>query len=241
MLVRASRSALVVLATVAECAFIPAGASSNAACPLSTLNCERIITSTDSVKSCDGCVNACSSASYDLIHGTFQVVGYGFDVSSSAGLDAVDEYRIIGPPPGTPLTFTAEMAVFMNLDGYCTGYGYCTASRASASLREGDSNLAAMSVETPLNFDEINLRCCAKSTSAAQTLRVTIVRTVGEVFTLHYGMSCSQQWSSGYVVGQMRFSGLPGGASVVSCQGYRQDFATVSRPMSWGQVKLRYR
>lgn len=232
-------SVLVVLIVSGPLGLTAGGAAANPACPLSTVRCEYVsVTSTDSTASCDGCLEGCARARYDLPHGTFGLeIYYAFD-GAVAGVTAVDEYRVGGIPVGTPVSFTAEMDVSAHLGGYCYGT-HGTGSSASASLREGESNGSYVSISTPMY--EVGFNSCARDTSLAQTLRVSIVRFPGEVFTLHFSLSSFQLKNQATLSGRLRFSGLPPGASVVSCQGYRQDFATASLPVTWGQLKARYR
>src|SRR5205823_12051250 len=80
--------------------------------------------------------HACS-ASYDLIRGTF-AVGC---TPGAAAVAAVDQYRVEGVSSGTPLVFSAELAVTLRafpFNCYQAGSPQPTAS-ASARLREGDS------------------------------------------------------------------------------------------------------
>ncbi len=213
----------------------------NPACPLDTLTCYlssySTITSTDSVKSCSG---RYSVSRYDLIHGVFHVESYptcGGDCSTAALVGAEDQYHVEGLPPGGPVTFTAEMTIGLRVGGYCANHA--PYGSASASLREGAANQSSAAISTP-SYTCPTVPCCSPGASANQTLRVTIVRSGGEIFAVHFNLA-----SNGSVPivgdGQLVFAGLPSGASVISCQGYRQDFVTASLPLSWGRLKLLYR
>jgi hypothetical protein len=245
MFVCTPRIALLVLASVAARSLVlVASASPNPACPVSTVSCPFAVASTDSAGSCSSAFDGDrATASYDLISGTVGVeTEGGFDWITYAAVAAADEYRVLGLPPGPTLSFVVEMRVRASLSGYCFPGFNGAASSASATLREGDSDQSTLSVGTPL---ECHLSppyfCCAQQASIDQTLRVTILRSVGEVFTIHFGLESQEFKGYARVDGQLSFSGIPPGASVVSCQGYHQDFVTDSRRTSWGQLKLRYR
>ena len=189
--------------------------------------------SSDPVKSCS---DLSSSASYDLALGTFAVAS----TPGAAAVAAVDQYRVEGVSPGTPLVFSAELVVHLRAFPFgCRQAGSPPPSAfASATLREGDSNQSSASVTTPLICGTQS--CCPQARFLDQTLRVTVTRLAGELFTLHFDLASGgdggEQGS-----GQLHFSGLPPGAYVVSCQGYRQDAPTAAKGMSWGRLKQFYR
>ena len=214
----------------------------NPACPANTVSCYGShSTSTTSADSASACGDSYVHSRYDLIHGTFHVdsrATCGGDCSSGSSVDAEDQYHVEGLPPGTPLTFTAEMTVSLQV-------GYTCANRspygsASATLREGAANQSSASISTPSYYCPPGYSCCSPVASSNQVLRVTIVRSVGEVFPIHFNLTSSGS-TPNTGDGQLGFAGLPSGASVVSCQGFRQDFVTPSRPTSWGYLKLLYR
>jgi hypothetical protein len=216
----------------------PGISSANPACPLNTLGCSRYgFSSTDSVTSFSTIE---TNASYDLIGGAFHVFSRAScagDCAEAASVSAGDSYRVEGLPAGTPLTFTAELAIQLMAGG---GYGILVrSSTASATLREGVSNESSASVSTLLECYP-GYGCSGYQVDLNRVLAVTVVRTAGEVFPLDFNL-----WTRGNTEaranGQLRFSGLPAGASVVSCQGFHQDFATLSRASTWGQLKVRYR
>ena len=215
----------------------------NPLCGLNSVFCYyRVgtITSTDSLKSCS---DLYSSASYDLIRGFFSV---GYQTQPGGGLEqgaaavaAVDQYRVEGVSPGTPLVFSAELNVSLRAYGQdCKPPPGPPPSSASGTLREGVSNQSTASITTPVICS--TMFCCAQATYLDQSLRVTVTRLAGEVFTLHFDLASSGR-GSGQASGQLHFSGLPPGAFVVSCQGYRLDTPTAASRMSWGRLKQIYR
>jgi hypothetical protein len=230
------RSILVLLTTsLLPTAGLVNGALANPLCGLNSVFCYNAgtTTSTDASKSCS---DPFCSASYDLIHGAFVVTA----TPGAAAVAAVDQYRVEGVSPGTPLVFSAELAVNLRafpFGCYQAGTSPQTAS-VSATLREGDSNQSSAPITTPVIC--YPGYCCAQSIVLDQTIRVTVTRPAGELFTLHFNFVCGGSGGEqGY--GQLHFSGLPPGAFVVSCQGYGQDLATAAKGESWGRLKLRYR
>jgi len=218
-------------------------ALANPLCGLNSVFCYYsvgTIASTDSSKSCS---ELYSNASYDLIRGAF-AVGFqtppgGGATQGAAAVAAVDHYRVAGVSPGAPLVFSAELDVSLRAYGQdCQSIGNAIASSASATLREGDSNQSSASITTPVICSTRS--CCAQATYLNKTLRVAVTRLAGELFTLRFDLASSGR-GSGQGSGQLHFSGLPSGAFVVSCQGYRQDFATAAKGRSWGGLKLLYR
>lgn len=245
MMMPSLRSALTLLTMIVPPTIaLVNGALANPLCGLNSVFCyysAGTIASTDSSISCS---DLFSSASYDLIRGIF-IVGYNvppggdIDAAKGAAVAAVDQYRVEGVSPGTPLVFSAELDVSLRAYGSaCRPPGYDRTSSASATLREGESNQSSASIRTPVICS--TMYCCAQATFLDRTLRVAVTRLAGELFTLHFDLASSGH-GSGHGSGQLHFSGLPPGAFVVSCQGYRQDFATAAKGMSWGRLKLLYR
>jgi hypothetical protein len=239
------RSALMLLAVmVPPTAALVDGAWANPLCGLNSVHCfygPGTITSSDSLESCS---DLYSNARYDLILGNF-VLGFavppgGDTEDASASVAAVDQYHVEGVPPGTPLVFYAEIDVHLNAYGYaCRPVGWSIATSVSATLKEENSNLSSASIRTPIKCSPNGL-CCAQAAHLEKTLRVTVTRLAGDLFTLHFDLAGIGR-GSGQESGQLRFSGLPPGAFVVSCQGYRQDIPTTAKRTSWGGLKLLYR
>jgi hypothetical protein len=133
------------------------------------------------------------------------------------------------------LSFGAELTISLRATGNCSFPVF--ACSASALLEEGVGNQASGSVQTPFVCSPV---CCTQSASLDTKLRVNIVRSAGETFVLHFHLASGGNHVA-TATGQLQFTGLPSGVSVVSCQGYRQDFVTASTVESWGRLKLRYR
>ena len=205
------------------------------ACGLNSVFCQSgTVASTASSNSCS---DLYSSASYDLIRGAFTV---GYTPGGAATVAAVDQYRVGGVSPGIPIVFSVELDVNLRAFPYnCfQAGGPPPTSSASVRLREGDSNQSSASITTPVIC--YPRYCCPQATYLDQPLRVSVTRLAGELFTLHFDFATSGS-GSGQAYGQLRFSGLPPGAFVASCQGYRQDFVTAAKRISWGGIKMFYR
>jgi hypothetical protein len=238
------RFALTLLALIVPPAATPVnGALANPLCGLNTVYCFHTGGTTTSTNPQHSCTDQYSNASYDLTRGLFVMRFQNFTVApnsqGAASVAAVDQYRVEGVLPGTPVTLSADLDVGLNVYGYeCPPPGQLTATSASATLREGVSNQSSVSITTPVTCS--GWGCCAHAKSERTVLRVSVTRPAGDAFTLHFDLATSGHGSA-YGTGQLRFSGLPPGARVVSCQGYRQDFVTVAKQTSWGALKTIYR
>jgi hypothetical protein len=137
---------------------------------------------------------------------------------------------------GTPLVFSAQLDISLDVYGNeCQAPGVdCASSSASATVREGDSNPSSASIATPVSCGPGF--CSGQPKSQRTSLQVVVTRAAGDPFTLHFDLTTSGH-GSGDGSGQLHFSGLPPGASVVSCQGYQRDFPTAEKKTSWGRLK----
>jgi hypothetical protein len=237
-------STLTLIAVIVPPAASVSGALANPLCGSNSIYCyysAGTIVSTDSAKSCS---DSWSAASYNLVRGVFTMQFTNDTVepglNKSALVSAVDQYRVVGVSAGTPLVFSAQLDV--SLDAFGSDCppppGYLAATSASATLREGDSNQSSAQITTPVTC--MPWGCCAQPKSLRTGLQVVVTRAAGDPFTLHFDLTTSG-FGSGDGSGQLHFSGLPPGASVVSCQGYEQDFPTAAKRTSWGRLKTVYR
>ena len=219
------------------------GALANPLCGVNSVYCSTgggTFTSTDSIGSC---WDRYSSASYDLTRGVLTVAFANAVAAPSyqggAAASGMDQYRVEGVPPGTPLVFSAELNVNLNVYGFlCWPPGSLITTTGSATMREGESNASSASVTTPVMCS--SLGCCAQTAGLQTVVRTTVTRAAGDPFTLHLDLIASGN-GSGHGSAELRFAGLPPGARVVSCQGFRQDFPTAVKGMSWGRLKTIYR
>ena len=173
--------------------------------------------------SCHGCGSG--EGRYDLPAGRLEALATYHPVGSGASVVTRDDFRVVGVPEGTLLTFTAELqvSIFGSSDGCgSAGFGEGEATSRSASI-------CGSGVGDPF--------CCA----ANPTLTLPLTRLVNEVFRLTSTVNTHSRDGSAQSTGQLRFSGLPQGARVESCQGYVQDVPVPALPASWGSMKARYR
>lgn len=215
-------------------------ALANPLCGVNSVYCSTgggTFTSTDALASCS---DRNSEANYDLTRGVFTVRAVGApSYQGGAAVSAVDQYRVEGVSPGTPLVFSAELNVNINVYGYlCQPPGSLITTTGSATVREGNSNSSSASITTPLTCSSTG--CCAQPAGLQTVVRTVVTGAAGDPFTLHFDLTVNGN-GSGHGSAELRFSGLPPGARVVSCQGFRQDFPTAANGMSWGRLKAIYR
>ena len=178
-------------------------------------------------------------------YGTFRV-GYNLitgamyldkPIASSNGSMYVtprDRYDIEGLPPGTVVPLTA----ILDVNGYVESAGICTADGCSGSFgaRIGD----------PFSW------YAEQSVSVGQAGRSDLVTQLQFPFSITVGQPTAVQYQIYYFatasgighggIGQatFSFSGLPAGATLVSCNGYSAQ-PTPVRATSWGKLKTIYR
>jgi len=163
------------------------------------------------------------NGSYNLPAGTIGASASSASPYGGAGeVIARDDFRIVGIPAGTPLTFTATLAG--SFSGSFQAY-------FGASLQ--DESLPPASVG--------GCACGQMFYGESFLLSRTLTHPAGEVFRMTYRISASCGSQGGASAGgSLRFVGLPQGARVESCQGYIQDFPVAVESSSWGELKARY-
>lgn len=141
-----------------------------------------------------------------------------------------ETYRVVGPPAGTPVSIGVRLVGVAEI----VFYQYCGGS--------GCNPVAGITVDG-VATEHLEAIVIGSFRDVVQPFDRSIVltRPAGEPFTLKYGWSAGTSHSPAYVsiLGRVEFTGLPPGASVVSC--LEEIVPTVSRPASWGGIKARYR
>jgi hypothetical protein len=136
---------------------------------------------------------------------------------------ARDDFRIVGVPAGTPLVFAAEW-----------NYNFIGSFEASFGARIGQGDTPTLGGGTGANgqpfFSQAGRFVYELNVNAGDVFRLTTELSAGT--GQHGGADAS---------GFLRFSGLPAGARVESCQGYVQDIPVPAMRASWGSVKSLYR
>jgi len=139
-----------------------------------------------------------------------------------------DDFSLSGIPAGTPVSLTGRFVLTI------TGGDLMGPGRAHAGMVEAAFNTSA------IEFDLMELWEYPESTREI-VLSVPITATVGTPIHMKYfvgstlGELCNANWH-----GRFDFTDVPGGVSIISCNGYVQA-ATPSLPTSWGDLKARYR
>lgn len=200
-------------------------ANADSHCISSRVECDQVIvTSAPSYSTCCLSPYGYGCASYDIPAGTLS--GQGGSGGASATMS--DSFVVVGPVEGTPLEFTAQLTLWGYVDNRGCGRACCYAG-GQARLFEGLSSAA-----------EVSFNSC--TTSLSTTIEVQIHRLSGERFRVTaYIAGGGIEGASASIYGSLRFSGLPEGASVVSCNGFHQNAPVPVGRGSWGQLKTRYR
>lgn len=129
-----------------------------------------------------------------------------------------DEYQIVGPA-GPPLTFKVLLQAYTTISG-TAGIG---GGLAQSWINPGGEQFT-------------------RSTTGTDESSLSLTYAPGQTFpvwaTLRAG-GAAPVVGEAYVFAFLRFSGLPEGYSVVSCQNY--DVPVAVHPVTWGGVKAVYR
>ncbi|MGH7731380.1 MAG: hypothetical protein ACRENJ_09035 [Candidatus Eiseniibacteriota bacterium] len=116
------------------------------------------------------------------------------------------------------------------MDDRSCGRGCCFAG-ASARILEGSSNAADANFDSPCG-----------PTPISRTLEVQVHRLSGERFQLAATVSAGGvEGGWAFIYGTLRFSGLPEGVTISSCNGFYQGPPVAVVRDSWGRMKIRYR
>ena len=173
--------------------------------------------------------------SYDLVAGMVHEHSFA-GLGGSTWVRVSDLYDVAGVAPGTPVLATAELLVddaWVETVGCggtgCWGFVY-------ARIVSGPDSIEA---SNGINVYESNTK--VSLTPFGSKLGITF--TAGTPIPLTFRIEGHQTAGGSHATdatARIRFSGLPAGASVVSCQGY-VDPSTPARPSSWGRLKAAYR
>jgi hypothetical protein len=143
-----------------------------------------------------------------------------------------DEFRIVGPTPGTPINVSVRFDATGFLQDSCAGggggqYEYSLATLDVDGIERDRRQSSSGVVRSDVSFQ----------------LSAEVPVIVGAPLTIRVALS---GWNSHspcraeiQLDGALRFDGLPAGAAAVSCLGYGPPTAT--RPTTWGALKAAYR
>jgi hypothetical protein len=163
----------------------------------------------------------CELGCYDLRQGLVEVNAWGdlYSMNCGAEIFTGDRFKIMGISGSDPISFRAEFWV----DGMVNPPDV----DVRAVLREPSDPTGAREQVTE---GPVELR-----------MSIPLWHAPGEEFALYASLSAGAAGTTGdaHATGVLRFSGLPQGAYVVSCQGY--DLPVPTLQSSWGQIKALYR
>ena len=159
-----------------------------------------------------GCTS--SSVSYDIPHAGLSLrTSVSGDAGAYAKLTVQDDFRLIGLAPGG----SAALIVRLQVNSL-----YCVATLRDANGHE---------LSGAGDYDNNNV---------ALSLPITAVED--QPFRLQFELVGYGDYFTGgaYGSGVFSFDGVPGGAAIVSCNGYVSDITVPVRTTSWGKLKSMY-
>jgi hypothetical protein len=165
----------------------------------------------------------CPYGCYDLPHGTLHAEGVGNPYSPGCGSHVVanDAFTLLNAAPGTSVPCQA----ILRISGSLTGAG-----TIGAGLE--DSAHPGTGVNYFLNTAQPNV---------SVDLVLPLSLSSDNPVTLNFFLAAFGDFPAGtsQATAVLRFSGLPAGVTVVSCQSY--DLPVPAQPATWGRLKAVYR
>ena len=153
------------------------------------------------------------------------------DLLLSVEGEARDEYRVVGAPAGTEVTFRVRASGYFDVtfeSGHCGGAG---CNPHASFFVDGDPG------------EHMEFIGIAHFVNALETFErsMTIVRRAGEPFFLRYHLFSGISHEPAYVGfrAQVEFDQLPPGVRVESC--LDANLPTANRRATWGRLKAMYR
>jgi len=207
---------------------VPAVSPSGATpCPANSIHWGCLSFGGDSVSNAASLNVGCSDVTgngngrYDLHAGSLAANGRGGSYSAEYGeVTAEDEYTLAGPVSGTPASITARLDVDGGSGGHAAAYGY---------LQEGTTSNRKDFYVPSGNY-------------LTQSFSITLGVVSCSPFRLRFYMYAGGGEGGGaYLTGNLHFGNLPGGSSVVSCQGFAQTGPTAVSATTWGRLRNIYR
>jgi len=166
-----------------------------------------------------------STVDYDLIIGAFDAKGTGREYGTGGGLAVFDTYHLVGSSPHCGFTFTANLHVV----GKITRVNMFTGCDLYARLID------------PNTLAESEFYLQSQFTTAVDTVLTIVLTECSSPFDLQIEMHCGAWWGDVKENMQLTFTGLPPGVSVTSCQGFHMEQPVATVPVTWGNVRARYR
>ena len=168
---------------------------------------------------------------YDLRHGTIAMSQGG--LLAQTYVDAVDLYDVVGVPAGTPVSLTAQLSV----DGMVWTQFGCGGSGCGGYVTI-HLGAGATATDTTYSFLIFN---GSRSFHDVRSLPVTLF--AGTPVQIDFRLGGARSPGGNHLSsasGLLTFTGLPPGATIVSCQGYG-SLPVPAKRASWGSVKAIYR
>jgi hypothetical protein len=173
-------------------------------------------------------------AGYNLVTGTMVLekpIGSGADDSY---VFPRDRYSIEGLPPGTVVPLTANLDV----NGFVESTGECTAPGCSGTFGARIGDPFAWYAEQSVSVGQTGRSDLV--TQLQFPLSITVGEPAAIAYEIYYFVPSDGIGHGGVAHATLSFSGLPAGATLVSCNGYSSQ-PTPTRATSWGRLKTIYR
>lgn len=229
-----SRRTLTTLGVVLAAALLCRAAAAGPTCPgnrvVFTLGSAVVVNATSAEAVLDTSASY-THGSYDLVQGlltsnvSFYDLGSPIPRWAGSSVDTENDYWIVGLAPGTPVDFTAELTVSGSWNVYP---GVPQGEFSAEAFVSVDEDTARYSRPLPGG-------CCIGT--IAEVLSLPLHRGAQEPFRLRLRLASQNYRGRVDAAGRLQFTGLPPGATVVSCQ----TQVTPTRSHAWGQLKVRYR
>ena len=216
-------------------------------CPLDTLRCNGVSASAARSNG-TSCLFPSGSGSASYYHPSGWLQFYASNGITEFGGAFVsiafnDEYVITGLEPGTPLQLTATLQVNGSF-----AFDYACENPNQFFRPFGEIRVQLSADNAPLN---LRTWCgpyfpcdppygCGQYHNFSSSLVVSFPATGGQPFRLRTEISGRVGMGGCDANAQLRFDGLPSGASIASCKGFEQA-PTAPRAATWGHLKIRYR
>ena len=179
--------------------------------------------------SCDTPVMSIARIDYDVPGHRLRL---SYDESMSVSLSLRDEFKVTGPPDGTPVPLHLRIRFHGTAGGYGSGpaAGGTMSARALAPLA-GETTVAK-TYGAPYGWNS--------TMTFSDSLDFQVTRPAGTPV----GLEIHADSSYGYYLNNMVefvFLDLPPGSQVTSCKDYLQEQPTPTLARSWGNLKAAYR
>jgi hypothetical protein len=215
-----------------------------AQCPMNTIDLHGfdtrvLFTGTAAAKdtSAIGSIGTAKS-SYDLDNGFFTSQAVG---DADAIVSTYDTFMLSGVSSTTPTAFQAHLTILGTINT-AESQSISRSANITARLTEGSSNIIALfrsvhSMASPPYGALVDSTLTINISAIAGTL--INVKVYIRTHSTHNG-SRGADFRTGNYGAQLHFTGLPPGASLVSCQGYTSESPIPVISSTWSSIKSLY-